>query len=689
VTVDQAAPLTNPLLAPSPLPFELPPFALISDEHYAPAFDAAMAEHLAEIETIAGNPDIPTFDNTLVALERAGQSLNRVADVFFNLVSSVSTAAMRNVEAEYAPRFTAHLDAVLLDPRLFARIDAVHQGLDEADYAGEPLGEEQRTLVGRYHLDFVLAGARLAPADRARLSELNQRLAGLHATFNHRLLAAMEAAALVVDGPDELTGLSDDAIAAAATAAADRGHPGKYLLALILPTGQPALAALQRRDVRRRLHQASVTRALEGEHETLSLAMEIAATRAERAALMGFASHAELSVRDTTARTVEAVEALLGQLVEPAVSNARTEAAVMAEYAAADGVELQPWDWAYYSAQVQARKYAVDTAALRPYFALDRVLLDGVFHAAERVYGITFHPRTDLAGYHPDVRLWEVRNADGSVLGLYLGDYFAREGKRGGAWMSSFVDQSRLLDRKPVVFNNSNFNRAPEGQPTLLTLDEVRTLFHEFGHALHGLFSDVNYPRLSGTKVPRDFVEYPSQVNEMWALWPEILANYARHDDTGEPLPPATVDAIAAAELWGEGFRTTEYLGATLLDWAWHRLAAGVQVDDALAFEADSLDKAGLAYPLVPPRYRTSYFQHIFASGYAAGYYSYIWSEVLDAETVEWFKENGGLTRGNGDTFRRKLLSVGGSKDPMAAFRDLRGRDPDITPLLRRRGLDR
>ena len=674
----------NPLLVPSALPFDLPPFALISDEHYAPAFEAAMDEHRAEVDAIAGDPAEPTFDNTVVALERAGESLTRVTQVFFNLVSSVSTPAMRDIEAEYAPKLTAHLDTVLLNPQLFTRITAVHDARHELG-----LTDEQVVLVERYHLDFVLAGAQVDQADRGRLSALNQQLAGLNATFNHKLLAAMEAAAVVVDTAEELDGLSDDAIAAAATAAADRGHPGKYLIALILPTGQPALADLRRRDIRRRLHEASVNRAQSGENETLALAVQIAALRAERATLMGFASHADLAVVDNTAHTVGAVEALLGQLVEPAVANARAEAAVLAEYAAADGIELAPWDWAFYSSRVQARRYAVDTAALRPYFALDRVLQDGVFFAAGQVYGITFHPRTDLAGYHPDVRVWEVRNADGSVIGLYLGDYFAREGKRGGAWMSSFVDQSSLLDRKPVVFNNCNYNRAPDGQSTLLTLDEVRTLFHEFGHALHGLFSDVTYPRLSGTNVPRDFVEYPSQVNEMWALWPEILANYARHDETGDPLPQETVDAIAAAELWGEGFRTTEYLGATLLDWAWHRLTVDTTVDDALAFEAASLEKAGLAYPLVPPRYRTSYFQHIFASGYAAGYYSYIWAEVLDADTVEWFKSNGGLTRVNGDTFRRKLLSVGGAKDAMGAFRDLRGREPDIGPLLRRRGLER
>jgi peptidyl-dipeptidase Dcp len=378
---------------------------------------------------------------------------------------------------------------------------------------------------------------------------------------------------------------------------------------------------------------------------------------------------------------------MLGSMVPASVANAEAEAQVLREVAARDGVELAPWDWAFYSEQVRSERYAVDTAALRPYFELDRVLVDGVFHAAELLYGYRFTPRADLAGYHPDVRVWEVSIADGGSVGLYLGDFFAREGKRGGAWMSSFVRQSRLLGTQPVVVNNLNVTRAPEGQPTLLTLDEVNTLFHEFGHALHGLSSAVTYPRFSGTAVPRDFVEFPSQVNEMWALWPEVLRNYARHVTTGEPLPPSLVESIDAGRLWGEGFATLEYLAATLLDQAWHRITPDTEVDDPIAFERQALTDAGVASTLVPPRYRTTYFQHIFAGGYAAGYYAYIWSEVLDADTVEWFKENGGLRRENGDAFRSRLLAVGGSVDPLAAFRAVRGRDADPTPLLRRRGL--
>jgi peptidyl-dipeptidase Dcp len=541
-------------------------------------------------------------------------------------------------------------------------------------------------LVERYHLDFVLAGARLDDAGRTRLSELNQELSTLSTTFGQNLQLATEAAAVRVTDAAELDGLSSEELAAAAAAAADRGVEG-YLLTLVLPTGQPALAKLRNRELRQRLFEASVGRASAGEHDNGPVAVAIARLRAERARLLGFDTHADLVLADQTARTTEAVDAMLASMVPASVANAEAEAEALRKMAARDGVELAAWDWAFYSEQVRAERYAVDATALRPWFELDRVLVDGVFHAAELLYGFRFTPRPELAGYHPDVRVWEVSDAEGSPVGLYLGDFFAREGKRGGAWMSSFVRQSRLLGTRPVVVNNLNVSRAPVGQPTLLTLDEVTTLFHEFGHALHGLSSAVTYPRFSGTAVPRDFVEFPSQVNEMWALWPQVLGNYARHVETGEPLPSAVVEAIDAARLWGEGFSTLEYLAATLLDQAWHRIAPETEIADPIAFERDALAAAGVASELVPPRYRTTYFQHVFAGGYAAGYYSYIWSEVLDADTVEWFKENGGLRRENGDVFRSRLLSVGGSVDPLDAFRAVRGRDADPAPLLKRRGL--
>jgi peptidyl-dipeptidase Dcp len=671
----------NPLRSTSPLPFALPPFGDITPEHCREALLAGMAEQRAEVAAIVGSAEPPTFDNTVVALERSGRLLSRAEAVFGNLASSVSTPRLREIEREIAPLEAAHSDALRLDPALFARIDAVHSARHDAG-----LDDEGVRLVERYHLDFVLAGAQLDDAGRARLTELNQELSTLSTTFGQNLQLATEAAAVRVTDPAELDGLDAEEIAGAAAAAADRGVEG-YLITLLLPTGQPVLTKLRNRELRHRVFEASVARASSGEHDNRPVAVRIARLRAERARLLGFDTHADLVLADSTARTTVAVDTMLASMVPASVANAEAEAAVLAEAAGRDGVELSAWDWAFYSEQVRAERYAVDTTALRPYFELDRVLVDGVFHAAELLYGYRFTARPDLHGYHPDVRVWEVSDADGAAVGLYLGDFLAREGKRGGAWMSSFVRQSRLLDTQPVVVNNLNVSRAAAGQPTLLTLDEVNTLFHEFGHALHGLSSAVTYPRFSGTSVPRDFVEFPSQVNEMWALWPQVLGNYARHVETGEPLPAAVVEAIDAAQLWGEGFGTLEYLAATLLDQAWHRIAPETEIGDPIAFEQRALTDAGVASDLVPPRYRTTYFQHIFAGGYAAGYYSYIWSEVLDADTVEWFKENGGLRRENGDVFRRRLLAVGGSVDPLAAFRAVRGRDADPGPLLRRRGL--
>lgn len=671
----------NPLSAPSTLPFALPPFGEITAEHCREALLDGMAEQRAEVAAIVDSAEPAGFEDTVVAMERSGRLLTRAWSVFGNLTSSVSTPRLREIEREIAPLAAAHSDALRLDPALFARIDAVHEARHDLG-----LDAEQLRLVERYHLDFRLAGAQLDEAGRERLTALNQELSGLTTTFGQNVQLAMEAAAVHVDDVAQLAGLGPEEIDVARTAATDRGLEG-WLLPLLLPTRQPVLAKLRDRDLRRRVHEASVGRASSGEHDNGPVAVRIATLRAERAQLLGFGSHAELVLADQTARTTGAVDAMLASMVPASVANAEAEAAVLAEAAARDGVELAPWDWAFYSEQVRAERYAVDTAALRSYFELDRVLVDGVFHAAELLYGFRFTPRPDLPGYHPEVRVWEVSDADGSAVGLYLGDYFAREGKRGGAWMNSFVTQSRLLGTSPVVVNNLNVSRPPEGRPALLTLEEVDTLFHEFGHALHGLSSSVTYPRFAGTSVPRDFVEFPSQVNEMWATWPEVLGNYARHVETGEPIPAAAVEAVDAARLWGEGFATLEYLAATLLDQAWHRIGPDAEVGDPQEFERAALERAGVASELVPPRYRTTYFNHVFAGGYSAGYYSYIWSEVLDADTVDWFRENGGLRRENGDTFRRELLAVGGSVDPLEAFRAVRGRDADPGPLLRRRGL--
>jgi peptidyl-dipeptidase Dcp len=670
--------MTNPLLSPSALPFGLPPFADIDDAHYAEAVDAGLAEHLAEIQAIVDNPEPATFDNTAQAMERSGRLLDRAAASFFTLVSADASDAIRKLETELSPRFAAHQDAVYLNRALYERFDAVDTG---------GLDAESARLVEEYLKEFRQSGIQLDDAGQDRLRSLNAELSRLGTEFGQRVKEAMKSAALLLDSVDDLAGLPGDEIASAAEAARVAGHDGKFLLTLIQPSNQPALASLENRDVRRRLFEASVARGSSGgDLDVLDLVKSMVRLRAEKAALLGFANYAELVVDRQTAPDFGAVRTMLNRLAPAAVRNADAEAAALAESA---GHPLEAWDWAYYSAKVRRERYTVDEQALRPYFELDRVLTDGVFFAATSLFGITFHERKDLAGYHGDVRIWEVRDADGTELGLFLGDYYTRETKRGGAWMNSLVDQSALLGTKPVVINNLNISKPPAGEPTLLTLDEVRTAFHEFGHALHGLFSNVTYPRFSGTSVPRDFVEYPSQVNEMWIMWPEVLSNYARHHATGEPLAQDVVDRLNESRLWGEGFGTAEYLGAALLDLAWHVLEAGGVPEDALEFEAKALAAAGVAHPLIPPRYRTGYFQHIFAGdGYSAGYYSYIWSEVLDAETVDWFTENGGLSRANGDRFRAELLSRGNSRDPLESFRTLRGRDAALEPLLKRRGLE-
>nr|WP_055505149.1 M3 family metallopeptidase [Nonomuraea pusilla] len=652
----------NPFFAPSSLPYQLPPFAEIREEHYLPAFERGMAEQLAEVDAIASNPEPPTFENTIAALERSGRVLGRAATAFFTVAASNSTDGVMEIEKRISPELSKHSDAIRLNRALWARIKQVA--------TDDP---EEAWLLEKYRDDFVRAGADLTEPEQARLRELNEELSRLSTEFRQILLRASTESALVVDDAKELDGMDEAAVAALVQ------DDGRYALPLLNFTNQPALAQLTDREVRRRLYTLSVERA----PRNFEVAARMARLRAERAALLGFPNHAAYSVADQTAKTVEAVEEMLGQLVGPAVRNARREAEALAEQA---GFAIEPWDWSYYAEKVRKARYDFDAEAVRPYFELERVYRDGVFHAATRLYGVTFADRPDLRGYHEDVTVFEVSDADGTPLGLFALDPYARANKRGGAWMNNLVDQSFLFDELPVVMNNLNVTKPASG-PTLLTYDEVTTAFHEFGHALHGLFSRVRYPRVSGTNVPRDFVEYPSQVNEMWVTWPEILANYARHYETGEPMPQELVDKLTAAEQFNQGFKTVEYLAATLLDWAWHKLAPGEDPGDPEAFEAAALEAAGIAFAPVPPRYRTNYFAHIFAGGYSAGYYSYIWSEVLDAESVEWFKENGGLTRENGDHFRRELLSRGGSVDPLAAFRAFRGGEPRIEPLLTRRGL--
>ncbi len=680
-------PNDNPLLSPSTLPYGLPDYGSIRPEYYLPAFEHAFALHSAEVSAITKVRSMPTFENTLVPLEESGRLLGDVARTFYTVSSADATPEIQEIEERLAPLMSAHQDSIQLDAALFWRIKTIHEQLDQLD-----LTPEQRYLVERHHTEMAHAGAGLDDDAKARLTELNQRLSTLTTQFEKNLLADTNDLALVFDDAADLDGLSDGELSAAAQAAADRGLDGKWVVTLTLFTGHPYLSSLTDRTSRERLLTASRSRGSRGnEHDNRATLLEIVRLRAERAALLGYESHAAYITSDETAGSPAAVHDLLRKLAAPAARNARREQEKLQAIIdrEPEPFALEAHDWAFYTEKVRAAEYDLDTAALRPWFEAERVLQHGVFRAATELYGITFTERHDLAGYHSDARVFEVHNADGSALGLYILDLYTRDTKRGGAWMNSIVLQSSLRGTDPIVVNNLNVPKPAAGRPTLLSLDEVTTLFHEFGHALHGLFATVTYPHFAGTNVFRDFVEFPSQVNEMWIYWPEILASYARHIDTDEPLPAEVVEKLHASEAFNQGFATSEYLAAAWLDQAWHSLSVAEAAEDldVAAFEASALSDIGLDNPAVPTRYSSTYFAHVFSGGYSAGYYSYIWSEVLDADTVEWFRANGGLLRENGDRFRERLLGVGGSKDPLDAYRDFRGRDADIQPLLDRRGL--
>lgn len=685
MTTDAVA---NPLLTPSSLPYRLPDYRAIRPEHYLPAFEAAFAAHRDEVDAIAENPAPPTFENTIEDLERSGELLDDVSHAFYTVSSADGTPEIQQIEEALAPRMAAHNDAITLDPALYRRIAELHSRRDELD-----LTAEQRYLLERRYTQMTHAGAALDAAAKQRVRELNQRLSTLTTTFEKNLLTDTNDLAVVFESADELDGLSEGELSAAASAAAERGLPGKYLVTLTLFTGHPYLSSLTNRESRKRIFDASIARgARDGANDNRPVLLEIARLRAERARLLGYRSHAEYVTADETAGSPEAVRELLFRLAAPAARNAERER--HAVQAIIDETEAEPfavaaWDWAFYTEKVRQATLDIDTAALRPWFEAERVLQDGVFWAANQLYGVTFTERTDLAAYRDEVRVFEMHDADGTAQGLFVLDLYTRDTKRGGAWMNPIVSQSALRGTLPVVVNNLNVARPAPGTPTLLTLDQVTTLFHEFGHALHGLFARVTYPSFAGTNVYRDFVEFPSQVNEMWIFWPEVVAHYARHIETGEPLPDDVIARLDAAGTFNQGFATSEYLAAAWLDQAWHSLdaEAAASVHDVAAFERAALEEIGLASPVVPTRYSSTYFAHVFSGGYSAGYYSYIWSEVLDADTVEWFRENGGLTRAGGDRFRARLLGVGGSKDPLEAYRDFRGRDADIAPLLARRGL--
>jgi peptidyl-dipeptidase Dcp len=681
--------LNNPLLNKSTLPYHLPPFADIRDEHFELAFEKGMADELEEVEKIVGDPAAATFGNTIVALERSGELLGRVETVFGILTGAYTNLALDQLEASLSSRLAAHRDAIYLNRPLFTRLHQLH-----ADRAKLGLDAESLRVLERYHLDFVRAGAQLSSEEQDALKVMNAELAALSTQFKQNVLKETNASAVLVETREELAGLSEATIASAASAAQAAGHKNKYLLRLTNTTGQPAYSALENRALRQRIMAASIARGSRGgEFDNRGIVTRMAKLRAQRAQLLGYPSHAAYEVELQTARSVEAINRMLAQLAPPAVANARREATEMQAIidSVQGGYTLSDADWDFNTEKVRQAKYAFNKDELKPYYESTRVLEDGVFYAATRLYGITFKRRADLQGYSPDMSVYEVFNEDGSPLALFLCDLYARSNKRGGAWMNAYVPQNGLTGDKPVVGIHLNVTKPADGQPTLLSHDEVNTLFHEFGHALHGMFSAVKFPKFAGTLVPRDFVEFPSQVNEMWATWPEILQHYAKHYQTGEAIPQALLDKVEAAKKFNQGYATTELVAANVIDQAWHQLTAADVPDVAGVndFEAAALKKAGLDFGPVPPRYRSTYFSHIFAGGYSAGYYSYFWSEVLDAATVDWIKAHGGLLRENGDRFRKTLLSRGGSREALDLYRDFTGGDPNIQPMLVRRGLDR
>jgi peptidyl-dipeptidase Dcp len=689
--MNEAGSKPNPLFGESTLPYRTPPLDRIGAADFRPAFEAGMAEQRREIEAIINDRFAPTFANTLVPLEKSGQLLSRTSNVFASLTSSNTTPELEDIQSEISPKLAAHSDWIFLSPELFARVSALHQQRQSLG-----LDPESLRLLERYYIMFVRAGAKLSEADKAKLKQMNEELSKLSTQFRQNVLKGVNASAVVVDTVAELEGLSPEQIAVAAEAAKTRKLEGKWVIALLNTTQQPPLSQLKNRALRERIYKASVARGRGGEFDTTHLIAQMVKLRAERAALLGYPHHAAYVLEDETALTADAVNGMLAQLATAAVSNAKTEAAAIqalidtqAKTSGTASFRLEPWDWDFYAEQVRAAKYSFDEAQVRPYFEMNNVLRNGVLFAAEQLYGIKFKERHDIPTYHEDMLVFEVFNPDGSKLGLFFVDWYARDNKRGGAWMSSFVDQSRLMGTKAVVLNNLNIPKPPAGQPTLLTFDEVTTAFHEFGHAAHGLFSDVQYPQFSGTSVPRDFVEFPSQYNEMWATDPKILAHYAKHYATGEPMPQALMDKVLAARKFNQGYGTTEYLAAALIDQALHQLAPGHTPDasEIAAFEQATLQRAGIDFYAVPPRYYASYFSHVFAGGYSAGYYAYIWSDVLARATEHWFDTHGGLQRENGDRLRQKVLSRGFSVDALTMFKDFYGKEPDIGPLLESRGL--
>ncbi|HEX7915781.1 M3 family metallopeptidase [Rudaea sp.] len=693
----------NPFAEPSTLPFEAPAFDHIRDSDFQPAIEEGMRRQIAEVQRIANNKEPATFDNTLVALEKTGALLTRVQRVFSALAQANTNDILQRVQKEEAPKLAAHNDAIFLDAKLFARVKTIYEKRESLGLDAESL-----RLTERYYRLFVRAGAQLSAGDQEVLRGHNKELSSLATQFRSKLLAATRDGALVADDKDALAGLSEADLAAALEAGRARMTPGKYVVPLQNTTQQPALASLQNRDTREKLFTASIGRAEQhDDNDTRKTITRIAELRAEKARLLGYDTWAAYTLDDQMAKTPERAIKLMTDMAAPAINKAKGEAREMEKLAKKDGIRfkpwdlsyyspsakneggaLRPWDWDYYAEQVRKRQFQLDSEEIKQYFELDNVLQNGVFYAANQLYGITFKERHDIPVYQRDVRVFEVFDADGSSLALFYADYFKRDNKAGGAWATAFVGQSGLLGQKPVITNTCNFTKPAPGQPALLSHDNVITMFHEFGHALHGMFSNVKYPLLGGTSVPRDFVEFPSQFNEHWAEEPSVFANYAKHYKTGEPMPAELIAKIKKAGTYGQGFATTENVSAALLDMAWHTLSRSMTiVDNVDAFERSALKKYDVDYPLVPPRYRTSYFAHIWSNGYAAGYYSYLWTAVLRDDAFYWFKEHGGMTRENGQRFREMVLSRGGTEPTDALYRAWRGRDPSVEPLLEVRGL--
>jgi peptidyl-dipeptidase Dcp len=679
-------PASNPFAAPSTLPFQAPDFSKIHDADYEPAIIAGMGQQRAEVDAIANDPAAPTFDNTIVPMERSGALLTRALKPFFAITSANTDDALQKVQAEVAPRLAEHSDAIYLNDKLFQRVKSIYDRRESLGFT-----TEQKSLVELYNRNFVRAGANLSEADKTKLRALNKEESTLTTDFQNHLLAATKAGALVVDNVKDLDGMSEGAIAAAADNAKQRGLAGKWVIALQNTTQQPAQTSLNNRATREKLFIASTTRAEHGDsNDTRGIVKRLAQLRGEKAKLLGFPTYAAYALDNQMAKTPQNAEKLLTDLVPASIAKAKYEASQ--QQALIDkqggGFKLAPWDWQYYSEQVRKAQYALDESETKQYLELDRVLKDGVFFAANKLYGLTFKERKDIPVYQPDVRVFEVFDADGKSLALFYADYFKRDNKGGGAWMDSFVDQNGLTGTKPVVFNVANFTKPAAGQPALLSFDDVTTMFHEFGHALHGMMSNTKYPSVSGTNTPRDFVEFPSQFNEHWALEPTVFANYAKHYKTGAVMPQELVDKIRKARTFNQGFATTEYLAASLLDLAWHTIPPGSPQQDVDSFEDAALKRYNVAMYEVPPRYRTTYFAHIWSSGYAASYYAYLWSEVIDDDAYAWFVENGGMTRANGQKFRDMVLSRGSTQDVADLYRAFRGRDPDVKYLIENRGLN-